>query len=480
MEVGVHHALAVPTQNGGSHPGGGGVRRLSIDAEPTRVDLVLSAATPIGLLIPPIVDILTRSSGFRAGPDAVHYQLSLPGRNAPDPSKTLAQLGIRDGTALLLTSSPTELMAPRFDDEAEAVSASISVMESRWTRRKARLVGALITTWLAGVAATVLTRTVFLANDDHRTGCVGVAATVALLSLLAAAIAYRIARERCIGLTLGTLGTCFAALAGLLVVPGGPGAPNALFAAAAAAVCAAAMRVISGYAVAFTALVTFAATGATAAMVAAITAVPLQAIGAASTAISLAFIEASAPLSITLARLSPPAAEPTVDVKSASPHLLNARAIRAHAWLTSLMAAFSGSAALGAVGAALGSFLTGAPRFPGLLFATVAGAVLLLRARAHRDLAMSLPLITCGIATVSIVLVAAAAAYPQCTAHVAAVSLMLGAVALCLASIRDTTTVSPLGRRGVELLERLAFAVVVPLAVWLCGLYGATRSLNLP
>ena len=152
----MHHALAVPTQNGGSHPGGGGVRRLSIDAESTRVDLVLSAATPIGLLIPPIVDVLTRSSGFRASPHAVRYQLAHPGGTALDPSKTLAQSGIRDGAALFLTCSRTELMAPRFDDEAEAVSESVSVMESCWTRRSARLVGLLVTTWLAGVAATVL------------------------------------------------------------------------------------------------------------------------------------------------------------------------------------------------------------------------------------------------------------------------------------------------------------------------------------
>ncbi|HYX98132.1 MAG TPA: type VII secretion integral membrane protein EccD [Mycobacterium sp.] len=475
----MHHALAVPTQNDGSHPGGGGVRRLSIDAEAARVDLVLSAATPIGLLIPPIVDILTRSSGFRVGPLAVHYQLSLPGSNALNPSKTLAQLGIRDGAALLLTSSPTELMVPRFDDEAEAVSASVSVMESCWTRRWARLAGSLATMWLAGIAATVLTRAMFHGNDDHRAGCAGVAATIALLSLLAAAIAYRVAREQSIGLTWGTLATSFGALAGLLVVPGGPGAPNAVFAAAAAATCAAAMRAISNYAVAFTALLTFAATGTTAAMVATITAIPMQAIGAASTAISLAFVEASAPLSVTLARLSPSTADLTVDVQSCSPHLLNARAIRAHAWLTSLTAAFSASAALGAIGAALGSFPTGEPRFPGLLFATVTGGVLLLRARAHRDLARSVPLIICGIATVSTVLVATAAAYPQWTAHVAGASLMLGAVALYLTSIRDTTTVSPIGRRSVELLEYLALAVVVPLAVWLCGLYGATRSLNL-
>jgi type VII secretion integral membrane protein EccD len=475
----LHHALAVPTQNGGSHPGGGGVRRLSIDAEPARVDLVLSAATPIGLLIPPIVDILARGGGFRAGPLALHYQLSLPGRTALDPSKTLAQLGIRDGAALLLTTSPTELMVPRFDDDAEALSASVSAMELRWTRRRARLVGSLVTTWLAGVAATVLIRAVFHANDANRTGCVGVAATIALLSLLAAAIAYRVFGEQSIGLTLGGLATIFAALAGLLSVPAGPGAPKALFAAAAAATCAAAMRVISSDAVAFTALVTFAVTGATAAMVTAITAIPLQAIGAAFTAISLAFVEASVPLSVTLARLSPPSVDAGADVPFSNPHLVNARAIRAHAWLTSLIAAFSASAALGAIGAALGPFLTGEPRFPGLLFATVAGGVLLLRARAHRDLARSVPLIICGIATVSTVLVGAATAYPQCTAHVAALSLILGALALCLASNRDTTMVSPIGRRSVELLEYLAFAVVVPLAVWLCGLYGATRSLNL-
>ena len=475
----MQHALAVPTQNDGSHLGGGGVRRLSIDAESARVDLVLSAATPIGLLIPPIVDILTGSSGFRAGPLAVHYQLSLPGSNALNPSKTLAQLGIRDGAALLLTSSPTELMAPRFDDEAEAVSASVSVMESCWTQRRAQLAGLLATMWLAGVAATVLTRTVFHPNDDHRAAGAGVAATIALLSLLGAAIAYRVAREQSVGLIWGTLATSFAALAGLLVVPGKPGAPNAVFAAAAAATCAAAMRAISNYAAAFTALLTFAATGATAAMVATITAIPLQGNCAAFTAISLAFVEASAPLSVTLARLSPSTAEPTADLQSSRPHFLNAKAIRAHAWLTGLTAAFSASAALGAIGAALGSCLTGEPRFPGLLFATVAGGVLLLRARAHRDLARSVPLIICGIATISTVLVATAAAYPQWTAHVAAVSLILGGVATYLASIRDTTTVSPIRRRSVELLEYLALAVVVPLAVWLCGLYSATRSLNL-
>jgi type VII secretion integral membrane protein EccD len=465
MEVEVHQALAVPTQSGG-------VRRISIDAESARVDLVLSASTPTGLLIPPIVDILARKGDLRAGSRAIRYQLSIPGGAALDPSKTLSQLSIRDGAIILLTSSSIELMDPTFDDEAEAVSASVATMQRHWTPRRARLAGSLITVWLACVTATVLIRHAFDAGGTNRTGCAGVAAAVCLLSLLAASFAYRFYRESSIGITLGGLAASFAALAGLLVVPGGLGAPNALLAAAASATVAAAMRVMSSHAVVFTALVALTATGATASAVAAITAIPPQAIGAAVAALSLALLEASAPMSIILARLSPSATDPDSDS-------LPTKAIRAHAWLTSLIVAFSASAALGAISAALAPFRSGELRFPGLLFATVAGCVLLLRARAHPDLSRSIPLIICGVATFSAVLVATAAAYPRCAAHTAAVSTMLGAAALCLALISDATTVSPVGRRSVELLEYLAFAVVIPLGVWLCGLYGAARGLNL-
>ena len=170
MEVGVQYALAVPTQIGESHPGGGGLRRLSIQADAATVDLVLSAAMPIGSLIPPVVDVLARSTDFRGGPVPVRYQLSIPGSAALDSSKTLSQLGIRDGTVLLLTCSSAELMAPRFDDAAEAVSASVAVLERRWTRRGSRLVGSLVATWLAGVTAAVMIRTAFVANDSHHTG----------------------------------------------------------------------------------------------------------------------------------------------------------------------------------------------------------------------------------------------------------------------------------------------------------------------
>jgi type VII secretion integral membrane protein EccD len=164
----------------------------------------------------------------------------------------------------------------------------------------------------------------------------------------------------------------------------------------------------------------------------------------------------------------------------ASPDNLGSNAIRAHLWLTSLLVAFSASAALGAIGAAVGPYLTGGPRVPGIAFATVTGAVLLLRARAHRDLARSVPLVICGTVALSAALVTAAAAYPRHTAHIATASMALAVIALCLGFIDHSTTVSPVGQRGVELLEYLGLAAIVPLACWVCELYGAARGVNLP
>jgi len=216
--------------------------------------------------------------------------------------------------------------------------------------------------------------------------------------------------------------------------------------------------------------------------VAAVTAAPLQALGAASAAISLVLVELSAPLSIMLAGLS---SQVTTEPDTApedlavARHRLNIRAIRADNWLTSLVAAFSGAAALGAIGAAAGSHFASGRGLLGMAFATITGAVLLLRARSHRDLTRSVPLMVAGTITLSATFVIAAIAYPVRTPYIAAASIMLAAAALCLGFITRTVTFSPIGRRSVELLEYLALAVIGPLACWICGLYGAARGINL-
>jgi type VII secretion integral membrane protein EccD len=406
---------------------------------------------------------------------AIRYQLSLPGNIALDPSKTLAQSGIRDGAVLMLTSSSPVLTPPRFDDLAEAVSVTLASTARPWTRQAARLIGALAASCLAATGAAILIGTAFGTNDVRRGGCAGVAAVAGFIALLAALAAHRVFRDGTAGLTLGLAAGGFAALAGLLAVPGKLGAPNALLAMAAAATSATVMRVIGCCATVFTALACFAAVEAAAAAVGAVTAVPLPAIGAASATISLVLVEASAPLSIMLAGLS---SQVTPEPDSARDEL-SAKAIRANTWLTSLVAAFSAAAALGAIGAAAGSLFADGPRWVGIAFATITGGVLLLRARSHCDQARSVPLVAAGIVTLSMTLVITAVAYPLHTPYIAAMSTMLAAAALCLGFITQSMRLSPIGRRSVELLEYLALAVVVPLACWICGLYGAARSMNL-
>jgi type VII secretion integral membrane protein EccD len=461
----------------------GELRRVSVYADAVHVDLSLPAAVPIGLLIPSIVDILAAEHGHRDESMAARRELSLPGHAALDPSKTLAQSRIRDGTALILTRSSTDLAAPCFDDTAEAVSMSLTATARPWTRWAARLTGAMAASWLAGTSAVVVIRAAFDTNDAQRIDGAGVAATAAVIALLATAFGYRIFRDRICGLTLGVVASGFAALAGLLAVPGGPGAPNALLAAAAAtATSTLALRVTSCCTVVFIALSSFAAMAAVAAAVGAVTAAPPQAIGAMSAAISLGFLEASARVSIAMAGLSPRlASEPkaATDEPAPAPHQLSVKAIRADNWLTSLVVAFSASAGLGAVGAAVGACSASGPRLLGITFAAITGGVLLLRALSHSELMRSVPLIVSGTATLSATFVVAATAYPSHALWIATAAGMLATAAVALGLITPAITVSPVGRRSIELLEYLALAAIMPLACWICGLYSAARGLNL-
>ena len=476
------HQAVEARQSSEPGPPGDGLRRVSVSADSFHVDLVLSAVVPIRSLIPPIVDILAAEGGHRPAPVAVQHQLSLPGKAALDPSKTLAQLGIRNGATLILTNLSAVLASPRFDDAAEAVSVSLAASVRPWTRQAARLISVLAAAWLAGTGAAVLIRTALDTDDARRGGCAVVAAAAGFIALPAAVVAYRVFRDSTAGLTLGLAASGFAGLAGLLAVPGDLGAPNALLATAATATSATTIRVIGCCATVFTALACFAAFETAAAVVGTVTALPLQAIGAASAAISLILVEASAPVSIMLAGLSshvmsePDAVRPE---PIPAPDRLSTSAIRASTWLTSQVAAFSAAAALGAIGAAAGSYFAGGPPSPGIAFATLIGGVLLLRARSHRDLARSVPLVVAGTVTLSATLVIAAVAYPLRTPYLAAASMVLAAAALCVGFITQTMTFSPIRRRSIELLEYLALAVIVPLACWICRLYSAARGMNL-
>lgn len=473
----MNQATVDATQNG-FPPRDATLCRLTVYTDSVRADLVLPASVPLQSLIPPVVDIVSGTRGYRAGPVAVRHQLSVPGHPALDLSKTLAELRIRDGDVLMMTSSSVTLPAPRLDDPAEAIARSLVVTERRWTPWVSRLVAMLAAGWLAVLCAAILIRAACDVTGVRAEG-VAVAATTTLVGLLAGAAAYRVFHDKSAGLALGLTACGFAAVAGALIVPDSFSAPNALVAASASATSAAAMRAISCHTVVFTALTVFAAAAAIAALVGSVTTVPLHTLCAASTAIALILIEVSAPVSIKLAGLSPQA-NADADQPVLNSDRLKARAINARAWLTSMVIAFSAFATLGAIGTAVGTYPTEGPRLPGIAFAALTGGVLLLRGRSVSNLAISAPLIIFGAVTVSAALVGTDVACPNQAAYLAAASIGLAAVTFRRGFVNRSTAVSPIGQRGIELFEYLSLAAVLPLACWICGLYAAARSVNLP
>ncbi|KLO28972.1 hypothetical protein ABH37_14310 [Mycobacterium haemophilum] len=459
-----------------------GLRRVSVHSGTAIIDLALPAAVPVATLIPSIVDILDeRDTEQPSDPVATRYQLSQLGASVFPASTTLAQNGIRDGAVLVLSQSDDGPPVLRCDDVAEALSATLDATLRPWSDEATRLTGALAASCLTCIGAVVLVRNVLSANTTrYFVATAGVAALASFVALLGAVMTHRAYRDPTAVLTLSVIATAFAAVAGFLVVPGAAGAPHALLAAMAAAVTAVfALRLTGCGVVTLTAMSCVAIVIAIAALAGVITAAPLHAIGSVSALLCLGLLGLAGRTSIMLAGLSPQlsptlALEPTDDTADC----LATKAIRAHDWLASLVTAFSSSAAAGASVTAVAACDTTAPRLGCIVFSATTGALLLLHARSQVDRRTTLVYVIGGIVTIGATFAATAVSAPQHAPWIAAVTAVLAAGSVYLGFVAPTMSLSPVIQRGVELLGCLALVVMVPLACWICGLYGAVRGLN--
>ncbi|MGH3561026.1 MAG: type VII secretion integral membrane protein EccD, partial [Mycobacterium sp.] len=300
--------------------------RVSLHTDGVNADLALPAEVSISALIPSVVDILAPYTGWQRSAQApAPYRLSRPGAATLDSSKTLAQHVIRDGTVLLLTRTLAELPAPRFDDPAEQVSATVRARAQPWTPRATRFTAILGAGWLAGLGVLLLMR-------SNVAAAAAAAAAGAGCALVTAVLAHRVHRDAAAGLALALLAVGLAGLAGFVAVPDGPGAPNAVLAATAAAVVAMLAMQLAGCAgPVMTAVCCLAVLTTAAALAAVLTRVSPQQIGTLAAVASIGLLQAAARLSIALAGLSQRPGPPSVDTGD--------RTIRAHDLLTGLVAA---------------------------------------------------------------------------------------------------------------------------------------------
>ena len=337
--------------------------------------------------------------------------------------------------------------------------------------------GSVACWWSTGVGATTLA---WPGPSAPGTRAV-VAAVVAVAATVAAILINHLGAQPLPTLTLGMTAAVFGAIAGFLAVPGGPGPPNYFLAAAiCSTVAAVLMHVTSCGTTLFTAIAAFSAVAAVAAAVAAVWPAPTAAVGAALAAASLAMINAAAKLSIVLTGLSPrmPSSVDTTADEDPLPAGVGAlRVARGHQTLTGLLAGFSLSAALGV--ALVVADRRNHATWSGIAFTGAVSAALILRAVQQRGSIRSTTILTAGFVTITAGFTHLTLTSPGQTPWFGLIAMILGAGALCLTLADVGERLSPFVRRGIELVDYLALAAVVPLACWVGGLFGFVRGLSL-
>lgn len=436
-----------------------GLRRVTVHADNTHLDLCLPATVPVAALIPPMADLL---GGVDA--TATRYRLSrLDGPTLPN-STTLAQNDIRDGSVLLLSRESPTPPSVRCDDEAHTVAAVLTGPNR--APRVGRITAALAAGCLTAAGALVL---VYDAchGVQHAGSTAAVAAVGALAALISAAYAHRASGDPTAGLTLSVIAVMFAAVAGLLAVPGIPGAPNVLLASMAAAVAAVlSIRSTGCAAIVLTAMAAGAVIGAGAALTALLTGARPHVIGALTALCCLCLLEAAPRMSMLLAGLSPGLGDddPAGEARFAS------KALSADRWLSSLSIALAAAAGAGADLAALH-----APR--AIALSAVTAVLLLLHTR--RDRRRALTFTTAGVVTMTITFVIGASSASRYGPWIAALTAVLAGTALYAGFVAPGLSLSPVARRTGEAFGCLTLVAVVPLTCWTCGAFDAIRGLNL-
>jgi type VII secretion integral membrane protein EccD len=426
------------------------------DGQAVAVDVSLPGRSVLTELVPFIVSTVMDVPWETAGTAVGRWTLSRLGDDLLDESVSLYDNGVRDGDVLLLEFATPTRRSIHLSASQTVVAASPS---SRGDAGTARPVGALACVWAMGAAAAAL-----VCGPGAQGSRAFVAALVAAVAAGLSVTTARLDPSAPTSTIMGVAGSVFTAVTGFLVVPGGPAAPNFFLASAACAAIATVLLFATRRSAWFVAIAAFSSTAAIAAAGAALWPVPVTAVGAALAVSALAMLGLAARLAMLLTGLS-------------ADEVSTGRAHRGHAMLTGLLAGFSASAALGTVLVCVGAARYRAPS--GVLLLVAVSLVLLLRTRQHRSASRVDTIFAAGIVCLSAAFGSALLTLPTAFPWICLLSVAIGSAAVCLQSTGRVERMSPVVRRGIDVLEYAALASVVPLACWVSGVFGTVRDLNL-
>ncbi|MBT2899180.1 type VII secretion integral membrane protein EccD [Streptomyces sp. McG3] len=455
--------------------------RLTVRAPAKSIDLAVPADVPVADLLPAVLGY-AGDNLEEAGIDHGGWVLQRLGGEPLDEELTLDSYGLRDGDTLYLRPRAEALPEVHLDDLVDGIATTMRDHPFGWTPKVSRWVllgivvavlagGVLVIAWPGGSS---LSRSVF-------------ATAAGLLLLAGAGAASRAVGDAGAGAALGFMVGPYLALAGWLLPGGELAGPHAyetlgarLLAASAAMAGGAvlALAVVAAFAALFLSVAVVSLFAAVAAVLLLTTDLaPVHAAGIlAVLAVVLGAFVPSLAFRMSGMRMPPLPTNAQQLQEGIEPHAasaVSARAILADGWMTSLYGA------VGLVGAACVAILARERELAEIIMTVALCLLLVLHARGLGNIWQRMSLVAPGIfGLLLLVLVAAPAASPG-NRLVTAAGLLAAAAAVAIAAwtVPGRRLVPYWGRAGELLHSALAIAVL-PLALWVLGVYGALRAIN--
>ncbi|MFD8012761.1 type VII secretion integral membrane protein EccD [Streptomyces sp. NPDC058955] len=454
-----------------------GMCRLSIQLPDKKAELALPADIPIADLLPALLGFVG-TGAEEVTAEGGGWALQRLGGPPLDPEATLATLEIRDGETLYLRPAADAIPEAHFDDIVDGVSTTMGRLGGDWSESTSRSFARGVAATLLGTVLAALTMAGLPAVDRGTA-----AALCGALLLAGAASASRAVGDAVTALLLGCLAVPFFALAGWLL-PGEPAGADLLGArllsgGASATGCAVlALAVVGGSAAVFLSVGLVAAFVTTAGALTLATGFPAVDVAALVSVLAVVlggFVPALA-FRMSGMRMRPLPTTPGELQEAIDPHPsgeVATRSAAANAWLTALYAA---------TGLVCTVCLTVLADHFGLaesLTAATLTALLLLHGRNLGSTWQRLSILLPGLWGVGVVFVAWAASLGG--AGRLALVLALVALAICLTIAVWTVPgrrLVPYWGRLAEILHLLVALALLPLALWVLGVYAAVRQLT--
>ncbi|MBM7366790.1 type VII secretion integral membrane protein EccD [Gordonia hydrophobica] len=471
--------------------------RISILGGTTQLDSGLPAHVPLAALIPDLLGALRVSHD---GTPAAWTLGRIDGSRLA-PAETLAQAGVLDGDLLIVRADRADARSPLVDDVADGVAAALRHDRPGWTAASSRRIGYAL--FIVGLLAAVPAGRV--AATDDRPAVLATAAIGATVLLTVALTARRLGTDPRTG-TAATIGAAVlgALTASILVPTVGAGAQVALAAAAAGTIATVGHRVVGHAPAVHVAIATGAVLATAAGGLAALWPRPAGDIAAVVAVLAVVVVLLAPRAAIALGRLPLPTVptlppdpaaqdEPSqvdgVDaLRLADRDPIGAiaelalgdlrtvadRAATTAAILTGILAGATVVCALATVVvAASADGSTVALVFSACTVAAVAG-----RGRTHADrLHSAIVVVGAGVTAVlaPLAVLVAGTGPSAFTVFAAVVAVAVGA--LLLGTVAAGGDYSPPAVRAAEIVEYAVLVSLVPLLLWVLGVYQTIRHL---